>query len=361
VTRRGITYQQPDKGDVEMTGRLDGLIAVVTGGGRGLGRAVALEFAAEGAKLVVNDLGADTSGTGRDSKRAQIVVEQIEAAGGDAIADGGDIAAWDDAETMIGKALDRWGKLDILVNAAGNARLGTILDTPPEDFDAILRVHLRGYFNTAHFAAKHWVERGDYGRLINFSSSAAWVSQPSLLAYSAAKAGVVGLTRSTANALAAYKVTANCLRPHASTGMSDATKPEARKYFAETGRAASDDAAGTLRDPRHVTPLVVFLASPSAAHISGRLFEGRGGKYVLWSESEEERVIELDFLADGEAVYEGLGNVLGAGLSLRDLKAPMAPLDVLGDWRETYGTQVPAWDFIHRDASPLGGVQADGA
>jgi NAD(P)-dependent dehydrogenase (short-subunit alcohol dehydrogenase family) len=339
-----------------MGGRLEGLVAVVNGAGRGLGKAVALGFAREGARLVVNDLGAAASGTGRDPGRAQLVVDEILAGGGEAIADGGDIAEWDEAEAMIAKAIDTWGKLDILANVAGNIRLGTPVDTTPEDFDAIVRVHLRGYFNTTHFAARHWVERNEYGRLINFASGASLISQPSLLAYSTAKTGVIGFTRSCANALVSYNVTCNCVRPFAAGGMRDATSPAARKHFAETGHWPSETTAGGEDDPAHVTPLIVFLASPAAGHVSGRLFEGRSGKYVLWTEPEEERVVERNFLIEPDAVYEELENVLGSGLSLRDLKMPMAPLETLGEWREEYGIQVPVWDFERAASADEGAV-----
>jgi NAD(P)-dependent dehydrogenase (short-subunit alcohol dehydrogenase family) len=326
------------------TGRLEGLTALVNGGGRGLGRAIALEFAREGARVVVNDLGTAWDGRGRDSERAQAVVDAIRDFGAEAIADAGDIGDLEDARAMVQKAIDAWGKLDILVNAAGIIRLGTPIDTAPEDWDAIIRVHLRGYFNTTQFAARHWVERGEYGRLINFASGASLVSQPTILAYSAAKTGVVGFTRSCANALAAYNVTANCIRPSAATGMGDELG-QARRFREETGQKASEAAVGTARDPVHVAPLVVFLASPAAGHVSGRLLEGRGGRYVLWSEPHEERVVELDFLTEPDRLYAELEETLCADLSLRDLKMPMAPIDELGDWKSEYGVQAPLLDL----------------
>src|SRR5262249_6166340 len=153
--------------------------------------------------------------------------------GGEAVADAGDVTSWEDAESLIQRAIDRWGKLDILVNVAGIVRLGTPVDTAPEDFDAVIRVHLRGFFNTTHFAAKHWVARREYGRLINFASGASLISQPTLLAYSTAKTGVVGFTRSCANSLVSYGVTANCIRPSAATAMMDLTFAEESKRLME--------------------------------------------------------------------------------------------------------------------------------
>jgi NAD(P)-dependent dehydrogenase (short-subunit alcohol dehydrogenase family) len=327
------------------SGRLRGLVALVNGAATGLGRATAVELAREGAHVVVSGIGTLDAGGERDLERAQKVVDQIVSEGGEAIPDGGDISDWAEAEAMVAKAIDRWGKLDIVVNAGGISRIGTPWDTTPEDFDDIVRVHLRGYFNVTHFAAKHWVERREYGRLINFVSGASLISQPTVLAYATAKTGLVGFTRSCANALVSYNVTANCIRPWASTPMMDANSPEARRILEETGRPMSELAIGTDLDPAHVTPLIVFLASPAGGHISGRLLEARGGKYVLWSEPHEERVLEANFLDDPEAVYAGLESTIGAGLSLRDLKMPMPPLETLGDWRTNYGTLVPVWDF----------------
>lgn len=320
--------------------RLDGLVAVVNGGGQGLGRATALGLADEGARIVVNDLGTGPFGEGRSEDRAKVVADRIVADGGEAIADGGDIANWSDAEALIGRAIEAYGKLDILVNCAGILRLGTPMDASPEDFDAVLRVHLRGYFNTTHFAARHWVARGEYGRLINFASGSSLLSHPTLVAYSTAKAGVVGLTRSCANALVSYGVTANCVRPTAATPMADAAKPVSRRGSIPPSR----DAGGTDSDPAHIVPLVVFLASPAARHVSGRFIEGRADRYILWSEPAPEREIRANFLTDPEAVYKGLEEQVCSGLSLRDLKMPMPPLDSLGDWRSTYGMATPLWE-----------------
>jgi NAD(P)-dependent dehydrogenase (short-subunit alcohol dehydrogenase family) len=321
---------------------LDGLSAVVNGGGRGIGQAVALEFARQGASVVVNDLGANADGS-RDPSRAQRVVDQVRAEGGEATANSGDIADPSDAEAMIGTAIEEYGKLDILVNAAGNVYLGTIVDTTPEEFDSIMRVHVRGYFNTSRLAAQHWVERAEYGRLINFVSMAAQVSFPSLFAYSTAKSAIVGMTRSTANALVSYNVTANCIRPSASTGMSDFLSP-VEDPSRPSRRIYSENAPGTAADPAHIAPMVAYLASPAAAHVSGRFLEARGGHYALWTEPVRERTFDGEFLEDPDGVYDGIHEML-AGLSLRDLKMPMPPFAELGDWKKKYGTMVPAWDF----------------
>jgi NAD(P)-dependent dehydrogenase (short-subunit alcohol dehydrogenase family) len=332
-----------------VSGRLSGLAAVVNGAGRGIGRAIALEFAREGSCVVVNDIGAVQDGS-RDPARASRVVAEIRAQGGDAIADTGDIGDADQAAAMVNKAIATYGKLDILVNCAGNGHMGTVVDTEPEDFDAIMRVHVRGYFNTTRVAAQHWVERGEYGRLINFVSMAAVVSHPSLFAYSTAKSAIVGMTRSCANALVSYGVTANCIRPNAATGMSDAMTPEGQELFRRSGQSASDSAVGTLADPAHVAPMAVFLASPSAAHVSGRFVEARGGFYALWEEPKRERTFEGDFLADPADVYTGIGEML-SGMSLHDLRMPLPPLSRIPDWKTRYGVRVPTWDFADTDGT----------
>jgi NAD(P)-dependent dehydrogenase (short-subunit alcohol dehydrogenase family) len=330
-----------------VSGRLSGLVAVVNGAGRGIGRAIAVEFAREGSSVVVNDIGAVQDG-GRDPARAFRVVDEIRAQGGEAIADIGDIGDADQAASMINKAVATYGKLDILVNCAGIGHIGTVVDTEPEDFDAIMRVHVRGYFNTTRVAAQHWVERGEYGRLINFVSMAAVVSHPSLFAYSTAKSAIVGMTRSCANALVSYGVTANCIRPNAATGMTDAMTPEGRELFRRSRGAASDSAIGTLTDPAHVAPMVVYLASRSAAHVSGRFVEARGGFYALWEEPRREQAFEGDFLADPDGVYTGIGKML-SGISVRDLKMPMPPLSSIPGWKTRYGSRVPTWDFAGFD------------
>ncbi len=317
-----------------MSGRLMGKTAVLTGAGRGIGRAVALTMAREGARVLVNDLGTSAFGEGADRGPAQQVADEILAEGGEAVADFGDITNPEAAKAMVDTAIARWGKLDILVNAAGTVRLCTIADVTEEDWRSQLDVHLTGYFNTAHHAAKHWVERGEYGRLINFASSSAWLSQPTMVSYSAAKAGVVGLTRSCANALAAYNVTCNAIAPVASTRLADAARlPE----------VSSADAAGTNRDPIHSAPLIVYLASPAGAHVTGRVFATEGGRYALWSEPKEELHISVNFLTDPEGVYEELDRMT-SGLGPQDLPYAVLRLDKV-DWRNEYGVRAPRLDF----------------
>lgn len=320
-----------------MAGRLEGRTALVTGAGRGHGRGIALTMAREGARVVVNDVGTSAFGDGTDTRPADEVTREILSEGGEAIADFGDITDPRAAQDAVNVAIDRWGKLDILVNVAGTIRLCTITDISRDDWESQLRVHLTGYFNTTHHAAKHWVERSEYGRLINFTSASAWLAQPSLLSYSTAKAGVIGFTRACANGLAAHGVTCNAIAPSAQTPMADAAIGPQVPSSLET--------VGTDRDPIHGAPLVVYLASPAAAHVSGRVFSTAGGRYTLWSEPADEREVEVNFLAAPDALYDEFELTLTAGLRLEDLSYPAAPLDRLGsEWRAG-GLRIPRWDF----------------
>jgi 3-oxoacyl-[acyl-carrier protein] reductase len=319
-----------------MAGRLDGLVALVTGGGRGIGRGVAETFAAEGASVVVNDLGTSAFGDGADASPAQQVADEITAGGGSAIADTGDITDPAAAAAMVEKAIDTFGKLDILANIAGTIRLCTIADCSDEDWNSQMRVHLRGYFNTTQNAARHWMDRGVYGRLINFTSGAGhWQSQPSVLSYSTAKSGVIGFTRACANSLAVYNVTANCVSPRTGGGtpMADAVMKD----------SDSSTAAGTERDPLHIAPMVTFLASPAAGNVSGRVFGAYAGRYTLWSEPTEEREAVRDFLTDPDGVYAEIERSLCSGLSLADLPSPTTKLP--DDWRDQFGIRVPWLDL----------------
>ena len=317
-----------------MSERLDGLVALITGAGGGIGRGVALTFAREGASVVVNDLGTSPFGGGSDVSRAKSVVDEIRADGGIAVENTGDITDPVAAEAMVNQAIATYGKLDILVNVAGTTRLCTILDATDDDWDSQMRTHLRGYFNTTRYAARHWVERGEYGRLINFTSGAGHTdSPPSVLSYGTAKAGVIGFTRGCANALAVYNVTANLISPGSyGTPMAAAI----------IKGAESSNTEGTKNDPIRISPIVAFLASPRAGHVSGRVFGAAENDYALFSEPSVERGINRDFLIDPDGVYEEIENSLCADLSLADLPYPTIKLP--STWRDDYGLFVPRLD-----------------
>ncbi|MGW1731005.1 SDR family oxidoreductase [Streptomyces sp. NPDC001999] len=258
-----------------------GRVVIVTGAGRGLGRAHALAFAAEGAKVVVNDLGVGLDGAGGSSPGpARQVVDEIEAAGGEAVAHDGDIATGSGAASLIGVALDTFGRLDTLVNNAGFLRDRMLVNLDEDDWDAVLRVHLKGHFLTLKHAAAHWraetkAGRTTVARVINTSSGAGLLGSVGQGNYSAAKAGIVGLTLVAAAELGRYGVQANVIAPAARTRMTEQT-------FAET-MAAPGEGAGAFdaMAPENVSPLVVWLGSAASDGVTGRVFEAEAGRITV--------------------------------------------------------------------------------
>ncbi|MFE9607598.1 3-oxoacyl-ACP reductase [Streptomyces sp. NPDC006012] len=258
---------------------LEGRSAVVTGAGRGLGRAEALELARLGAAVVVNDYGQPgREGLGAASAApAEEVAAEIRAAGGRAVAHTGDVTDFAQARELTGLAIDTFGSLDILVNNAGILRDRMVFSMTEGEWDAVIRVHLKGHFNTTHFAAAHWRERSKaaggpvYGRIVNTSSEAFLAGSAGQPNYAAAKGGIVGLTTSTALALAKYGVTANAICPRARTRMTE-------DVFA--GFAVPDEGLDPLA-PEHVAPLVGYLASPAAGRVNGQLLVVHGGMVAI--------------------------------------------------------------------------------
>ncbi|MCX4914428.1 3-oxoacyl-ACP reductase [Streptomyces sp. NBC_01281] len=258
---------------------LDGLTAIVTGAGRGLGRAEALELARLGAAVVVNDFGQpgrDGSGEASDAPAEQVAAE-IRAAGGRALAHTGDVADHEQARELVESAVTAFGKLDVLVNNAGILRDRMVFSMTEDEWDSVIRVHLKGHFNTTHFASAHWRARSKatgapvYGRIVNTSSEAFLAGSAGQPNYAAAKGGIVGLTTSTALALAKYGVTANVICPRARTRMTE-------DVFAGFGRP--DEGLDPLA-PEHVAPLVGYLASPAAADVNGQLLVVHGGMVAV--------------------------------------------------------------------------------
>lgn len=270
-----------------MAGKLDGKTAIITGAGRGIGREVALLFAREGCKVIVNDLGVSVSGEGADTTPAQQTVDDIKASGGEALAHYGDVADMDAAEDMVRTALNEWGKLDILVNVAGILRDRMVFNMTEEEWDAVVRVHMKGTFATTRFASIHWRQRREGGRLINFTSGSGLFGAPGQPNYAAAKMGIWGFTLSCARALSRYGVTANSIGPGAATRMTD-TVPEERRRAPTT----SDAAAGTERDPANIAPPLVYLASDEGGWINGRCFGISGYRITLYSQIEPHIVLQ---------------------------------------------------------------------
>lgn len=261
-----------------MNGLCTDRVAVVTGAGRGLGRAHALALAAEGAAVVVNDLGVGLDGTGGATGPAQQVVDEIRALGGRAVAHGGDIATSEGASSLIRTALEAFGRLDALVNNAGFLRDRMLVNLDEDDWDAVMRVHLKGHFLPLKHAAAHWRAEAKAGRtpvarVINTSSGAGLLGSVGQGNYSAAKAGIIGLTLVAAAELARYGIQVNAIAPAARTRMTEAT-------FAET-MAAPGDGGFDAMAPENVSPLVVWLASPASAGVSGRVFEAEGGRITV--------------------------------------------------------------------------------
>jgi len=257
----------------ELTGLCEGRVVVVTGAGRGLGRAHALEFARQGARVVVNDLGAELDGTGSSNGPAGEVVDAIRAAGGEAIANGDDVADWNGAGRLVAAALDAFGRLDVLVNNAGFLRDRMVVSTSEEEWDAVIRVHLKGHFCPTRHATRYWREQSKAGeavdaRVINTSSGAGLMGSVGQGTYSAAKAGIAALTLVEAAELARYGVTANAIAPAARTRMTEGT-------FAET--MAQPDEGFDAMAPENVSPLVVWLGSAESRDVTGRVFEVEGG------------------------------------------------------------------------------------
>lgn len=258
-----------------MPGICEGRVVIVTGSGRGIGREHALAFAAEGAKVVVNDLGAEADGTGGGSTGpAAEVVAEIEAMGGQAVVNGDDVASWAGAERLVQTAIDTFGGLDVLVNNAGFLRDRMTFSTSEEEWDAVIEVHLKGHFCPARHASAWWRSESKAGRpvdarIINTSSGAGLQGSVGQGTYSAAKAGIAAYTLVQAAELGRLGVTANAIAPAARTRMTE-------QVFADT-MAAPEEGAFDAMDPANVSPLVVWLGSPRSAHVTGRVFEVEGG------------------------------------------------------------------------------------
>jgi NAD(P)-dependent dehydrogenase (short-subunit alcohol dehydrogenase family) len=251
----------------------DGRVVIVTGAGRGLGRAHALAFAAEGASVVVNDVGVGLDGSAGSDTPAQEVVAEIEAAGGRAVANGDDVASWAGAQRLVGTALDTFGRLDVLVNNAGFLRDRMLANLGEDEWDAVVRVHLKGHFATMRHAIEHWRAESKAGRqpdarVINTSSGAGLLGSVAQGNYSAAKAGIVGLSLVAAAEWGRYGVTVNAIAPAARTRMTEAA-------FADT--MAAPESGFDAMAPENVSPLVVWLGSSESARVTGRVFEVEGG------------------------------------------------------------------------------------
>ncbi|HEX4094488.1 MAG TPA: SDR family NAD(P)-dependent oxidoreductase [Trebonia sp.] len=293
-------------------GRLDGRVAIVTGAGRGIGRSVARLLAGQGASVVVNDLGAEMDGSGADAGPASEVVAEIASAGGTAVVNGADISSFAAAENLVASTIEQFGRLDVLVNVAGILRDRMVFNMTEAEWDDVIRVHLKGTFNTTRFASAHWRSLRDesaQNRIINFTSVSGLHGAPGQPNYAAAKMGIVGLTWSSANSLAKYGVTVNAISPGAATRMTSSIPTERRR----SGLPAVET---DERSPDNVAPIVAYLASERSGWITGRIIHSMGYEVSLYSNPEPiSRIIgtgpwdDQDALAD--QVERAFGPIVG--------------------------------------------------
>ncbi|MBA3652652.1 MAG: SDR family oxidoreductase [Actinobacteria bacterium] len=248
-------------------------VVIVTGAGRGIGRGHALSLAAQGARVVVNDLGAEVDGTGGSIGPAGEVVDAIRAMGGEAIANGDDVSDFDAAGRLVQSAIDQWGRLDVVVNNAGILRDRMLTNMTEAEWDAVIKVHLKGTFGPSHHAAAYWRNRAKAGetndaRIINTSSTSGIFGNPGQTNYGAAKAGIAAFTVIAAQELIRYGVTVNAIAPGALTRMTEGLNPNRPEPKPdEFDRSA----------PENIAPIVTWLASPESHDVTGRVFLVAGG------------------------------------------------------------------------------------
>ena len=290
-----------------MAGILQGRVAIVTGAGRGLGREHALELARQGAAVVVNDYGVSLAGEGTGETPAESVVAEIVAAGGQAVANPADVADFQQAADMVHQAIDTFGGLDILVNNAGFVRDRMLVNTSEEEWDAVIRVHLKGHFAPLRHAGAYWRAEGKAGRtraarVINTSSGAGLQGSIGQTTYSAAKAGIAAMTIVAAAEMGRYGVTVNAIAPSARTRMTEGP-------FAD--KMAAPDGGFDVMHPGNVSPVVAWLASEDAADVTGRVIEVEGGRICVEEGWRHGPATDLGKRWDAGAVGAEVRSLLG--------------------------------------------------
>ena len=272
-----------------MTDRLKDKVAVVTGAGNGIGRAIALAIAAEGAKVVVNDLGCSTTGEGASSGPADQVAEEIRRAGGTAVANYDSVATMAGGQAIVQTAINQFGRIDILANVAGNDRGRMVFNLTEEEWDVVIDVHLKGTFITTKFASQ-LMRQQKSGRIINCTSAAGLIGEPGHSNYCAAKAGIAGFTRAVARELGRYGITVNAFMPGAATRMAGLVTEEIWKKRVEEGTALPG-ISWPLPPPEDVAPVVAYLATDEAAHINGQIIGVIGPRVFLYNHPTEVKTI----------------------------------------------------------------------
>lgn len=262
---------------------LEGKVAVITGSGRGIGRSMALAMADQGAKVVVNDIGGSVSGEGRDESPAQEVVRTITQrhGAGRAVVNTDSVSEWASAQRIVQAAIDNFGRIDIVVNNAGILRDGIFHRMTPEDFDAVMKVHLYGAFYVSRAAVPHFRAQ-ESGAYIHMTSTSGLIGSVGQVNYAAAKLGIAGLSRAIASDTARYKVRSNCIGPHAFSRMIESIPGLSEEQLQERASRTSPD---------HVAKLAVFLASDAAAEVSGNIFGARGNELYLYSQPRPIRIL----------------------------------------------------------------------
>lgn len=293
-----------------MTKLCEGRVAIVTGAGRGIGREHALELARQGAKVVVNDLGASNAGEGKDEGPANEVVARIKEMGGEAVVNGADVADWSASKGLIDQAVETFGRLDVVVNNAGFVRDQMFFKADEESWDAIIRVHLKGHFCVARHAAAYWREQSKKGekvdaRIINTSSGAGVLGSVGQAAYSAAKAGIATLTLVQSAELRRYGITANALCPIARTRMTEAA-------FGDSMKAPEE--GFDVNAPENVSPFVAWLASPESASVTGRVFEVFGGTITVFDGYRRDQTVDVGRRWDPSEIGAAMSELMAKSL-----------------------------------------------
>ncbi|MDE3086962.1 MAG: SDR family NAD(P)-dependent oxidoreductase [Acidobacteriota bacterium] len=296
-------------------GSLDGRVAIITGAGRGLGREHALLFAAEGAKVVVNDLGGAVDGSGDDRTAAELVADEIRSMGGEALANGDDIAEWEGGGRLVEAAVEAFGRLDVLVNNAGILRDKMLVNMAEEEWDSVIHVHLKGHFVPTRHAAAYWREQVKAGEevqaaVVNTSSTSGLLGNPGQTNYGAAKAGIGAFTVIAAKELSRYGVRVNAIAPAARTRMTEQTPG-----LGDIVKAPSDPGTFDIWNPANVSPLVAYLATRDCP-ISGQVFFVQGGDVRLFQPWTMTTTAHLDdrWTVEGlAAVVPGLVDGEGQG------------------------------------------------